>query len=248
MLFLWGDFEVGHSGSHYLLGQSQVSFSGVKLQDKITARVRNLFLSPCALQAPILIFLLSSGWSFWPRGEWVEQRISQNTCWDQVESLIQNICWDQLDAKVTVQPMKNSNGSTSPRQWPWHLPSAYPYPHIRSDFWQSNSTSSKGKTLHLSPLSDAAFIPCPFLHILLLHPPSLLTSQKAEPAHSRWSHDNREGVPWARPLSQTSKGRVQPHSDLSGQTGGAACWGNPAGLKWIETGLRGAESMRARQT
>lgn len=51
----------------------------------------------------------------------------------------------------------------------------------------SNSTSSKGKTLHLSPLSDS-LIPCPFLHIVLLHPQSLLTSQKAEPARSsRWA-------------------------------------------------------------
>lgn len=73
----------------------------------------------------------------------------------------------------------------SPRQWSWHLSSAYPSSHICSRFWQSNSTNSKGKTLHLSPLSDASFIPCRCLHILLLHPPSLLTSQKAEPAHSR---------------------------------------------------------------
>lgn len=73
----------------------------------------------------------------------------------------------------------------SPRWWSRYISHAYPYSHIPSGLQQSNSTSSKGKTLHLSPLSDSSFIPFPFLHIVLLFPQSLLTSQKAEPAHSR---------------------------------------------------------------
>lgn len=100
----------------------------------------------------------------------------------------------------------------------------YPYFHIHSHLCQSSSTSSKGKTLY-SSLRFLPFYSFPFplfiMSSFILNYCSLALSRVC--THPVLSRHSREQFPWAHPLPQPSRGRVQPPSNLSGQTGGAAC-------------------------
>lgn len=73
-----------------------------------------------------------------------------------------------------------------------------------------------------------------FFNIELLPPQSLLTSKKAESAHTSPLAATAERFPWAPRLAQPSRGIMEPHSNPSGQTGGAAGGGNRAGLRGCE--------------
>lgn len=124
---------------------------------------------------------------------------------------------------------------------------------MHSYLWQTNSTSSKGKPSTL--LSQ--ILPLLFLSLSILFvycPPSSSVIAHFQESwvctHQPLTRHSRQQFPWAHPLPQPSRGTVQPHSNLSGQTGRTACWGNPAGSRWMWTdrGLRGVERVRANQT
>ena len=70
-----------------------------------------------------------------------------------------------------------------------------------------------------------------FSHIVLLPPQSWLTSKETEPARQARSSHGGSGA------------RVHAPQPASLQHGRAACWGRPAGLKWVQTeGCRGGKA------
>lgn len=145
-------------------------------------------------------------------------------------------CGYLLDAKVTFCSVKSSNRNTKSYSNCGIISCAYPYFHIHSSLWHSNSIISKGKILHLSSQNLILFLSPLFSYF---PPSSLVTAHFQESwACTHWilSHHSRKKSPWAHPLFQPSRGRVQPHSDRSLWSGWwAACWGNPIGLKLMQT-------------
>ena len=100
----------------------------------------------------------------------------------------------------------------------------------RAGAHQSCSPGSTDTTLRLS--SKILLSPFPvFSHIVLLPPQSRLTSKETEPARQAWSSHGGSGA------------RVHAPQPASRQHGRAACWGRPAGLKWVQTeGCRGGKA------